>query len=214
MHEAAGRRGLRQRIFAWCYAQNRESHPDPLMDNYKREIFADLQGDLLEIGPGTGDNLRYLPQGTRWIGLEPNVYMQTFLQDALSMSDVQGEIRTGTAESTNMPDASMDGVISSFVLCSVTNLDAALAEIMRVLRPGGRFAFMEHVAAPEGTVLRRTQHLITPVWRFVADGCHPNRDIEAAIRRAGFSSVEIQSFRAPEPIVSPRIAGVAAKAEV
>lgn len=110
-----------------------------------------------------------------------------------------------------MPDASVDDVISTFVLCSVTDLEAALAEILRVLRPGGRFAFMEHVIAPEGSLLRRTQHLVTPVWRFVADGCHPNRGIEAAIRRTGFSSIEIQSFRAPEPIVSPRIAGVATK---
>jgi SAM-dependent methyltransferase len=213
MQDEAGRRGLQQRLFAALYPKSTSSENTPVTEAHKREIFAGLQGDVMEIGPGKGDNLAYLGEVTHWIGIEPNLYMQDALRAALSQAHIEGEIHTGTAENTHLPDASFDAVISSFVLCSVTDLDAALAEILRVLRPGGRFAFMEHVAAPQGTLLRRSQRFIRPLWQLMADGCHPDREIEAAIRRAGFASVEVQTFRVPEPIVSPRIAGVAVKSE-
>ena len=210
-HGSQGRRGLRQRFFAWCYS--RMDAADILLpgDDYKREIFAGLHGDIVEIGPGLGDNLSLFPPTIRWIGLEPNLFMHPRLQQTLDGSGVQGEIRASTAEYMPLADASADGVVSTFVLCSVSNLDQTLGEIRRVLRPGGRFAFMEHVIAPKGTALRSMQHLIKPVWKLAADGCTPDRDIEAAIRRAGFASVDLKRFRAPEFIVGPRIAGVAIK---
>lgn len=215
MQNKTGRRGLRQRLFAWWYAVNKESSVNRLNDDYKRDVFAGLHGDVLEIGPGTGDNLRFfsgaMADQLRWIGIEPNVYMQAHLQAALDESGVQGEIRTGTAEQTGMPDASVDGVISTFVLCSVTDVDAALAEVLRVLRPGGRFVFVEHVAAPENTPLRRRQQFIKPLWKIIADGCHPDRELEAAVQRAGFSEVQVRPYEIPEAIVSPRIAGIAIK---
>jgi ubiquinone/menaquinone biosynthesis C-methylase UbiE len=207
----AGRRGLRQRLFAWWYRNSDWTEFSALVDGYKRELFSGLHGDVVEIGPGTGDNFPYFPEGIRWIGIEPNVYMHPMLREAMTKSARLGEIHSGTAERMSLSDASVDVVVSTLVLCSVTSLDRSLHEILRVLRPGGRFAFLEHVAAPKGTTLRRTQKLIKPVWRFVADGCNPDRDIEAAIRRAGFSSVEITTFNIPEWIASPHIAGVAVK---
>lgn len=86
-----------------------------------------------------------------------------------------------------------------------------MQEIRRVLKPGGKLLFVEHVAAPNGSALRTVQKLIKPVWKFAGDGCHTDRETAEAVRRAGFSSVEIKEFRAPLPIVSPHIAGKAIK---
>jgi ubiquinone/menaquinone biosynthesis C-methylase UbiE len=182
-----------------------------MVDQYKRELLGEISGDVVEIGPGSGDNFPYFPEGIRWIGIEPNVYMHPPLREAMMKAGVQGKIRAGTGERIELPDASADAVVSSMVLCSVTNLDGTLAEILRVLRPGGRLVFLEHVAAPPGTGLRRAQKLIKPVWSFVADGCNPDRDIEVAIRRAGFASVEVTAFSIPEFVASPHIAGFAVK---
>lgn len=206
-----GRRGLRQRFFAWLYQKSDWSEFKQLVDGYKRELLGELSGDVVEIGPGTGDNFLYFPKEIRWIGIEPNVYMHPPLHEAMTNAGIQGEIRAATAERIDLPDASADAVVSSLVLCSVSSLDGTLAEIKRVLRPGGRFVFLEHVAAPPGTGLRRAQKLIKPLWKFVGDGCNPDRDIEAAIRRAGFASVDVKVFRIPEFIASPHIAGTAVK---
>lgn len=206
-----GRCGLRQRIFAWWYAKSDWTEYTELLDAYKRDLFSNLHGDVVEIGPGTGDNFTYFPEGVRWIGIEPNVFMHPALRETMTKGGIQGEISSGTAERMNLPDAGVDAVVSTLVLCSVTNLDETLHEVLRVLRPGGRFAFLEHVAAPKGTTLRRAQGLVKPVWKLVVDGCNPDRDIEAAIRRAGFVSVEVKSFSIPAFIVSPHIAGVAVK---
>jgi hypothetical protein len=80
-----------------------------------------------------------------------------------------------------------------------------------VLKPGGRFFFLEHVAAPQGTWLRRIQSGIRPIWKVIADGCHPDRETWVALENAGFKSVNYQHFHAPVPIVSPQIVGVAIK---
>ena len=207
----AGRRGLQQRLFAWCYQKSDWSEYKTLVDQYKRELLGELSGDVLEIGPGTGDNFPYFPQGIRWIGVEPNVYMHPPLREAMAKAGIEGEIRANTVEHIDLPDASVDAVVSSLVLCSVTSLDDTMREILRILRPGGQFAFLEHVAAPQGTGLRRAQWLIKPVWKLFTDGCNPDRDIETAIRRAGFTSVDVKSFSIPEFIASPHIAGVAVK---
>ena len=210
--EWSGRRGLRQRLFAWMYSHSTVASEVKVIDQHKRALLSGLQGDVLEIGPGVGDNLPYFPPAIHWIGVEPNLYMHEPLREAMRRAGFQGELRTGTAERLPVADDSVDVVVSTFVQCSISNLDAALQEIIRVLRPGGRFVFLEHVAAPAGTSLRRTQRVVAPLWQFFGDGCNPARDIEPIIRRAGFASVSIQTFRAPVPIVSPNIAGRAIKA--
>ncbi len=110
-------------------------------------------------------------------------------------------------------DASLDAVISTLVLCSVPQPEASLAEILRVLKPGGKFIFIEHVAGRPGTRLRAFQNIIQPLWTLVGDGCHPNRETGQAIRRAGFARLEIEQFRYPGGgLVAPGISGTAFKA--
>ncbi len=199
-----------RRLFAWQTARG-EATAERLYGDRKRALFADLAGTVLEIGPGTGANLPAFPRGIHWIGIEPNPFMQRHLRERASRLGLGVELHAGTAERLPVPDASVDAVVSTLVLCSVADPEAALGEIRRVLKPGGRFIFIEHVAAPRGSRLRRVQQAIRPVWRFAVDGCHPDRETWAAIEGAGFASVHLAHFHAPIAVVGPHIAGVATK---
>jgi ubiquinone/menaquinone biosynthesis C-methylase UbiE len=171
--------------------------------------------NVLEIGPGTGANLQYLPQGARWVGVEPNPFMHKALRAAAAARGVHAQIIAASAEVLQLPDDSFDAAIGTLVLCSVPRPQRAVEELRRVLKPGGRFYFIEHVAADRGSWLRLAQRWVRPAWRFLGDGCCPDRETEAVIRSAGFSAVECESFRAPRKalpwIVSPQIAGWATK---
>ena len=181
------------------------------MADRKRVLFSDLHGDVLEIGPGTGINLCYYPIGIRWIGIEPNLFMYPYLKKEAKKLHFDIDLRSGSAEQLEIQDSTIDVVVSTLVLCSVNNPKRVLQEILRVLKPGGRFLFMEHVAAPLGTWLRRVQCWLRPVWRVVVDGCCPDRETLTVIESAGFDCISCQHFRAPLPIVGPHVAGVAIK---
>ena len=202
---------LRLRMFAWFMA--RCGHKtDRYLAEYKSKLFSNLSGTVLEIGPGAGANLRHLPRtGIKWNGVEPNPHMEKHLRKEGRQLGLEIELRSGSAENLPAPDASVDFIISTLVLCSVVNQDRALKEVLRVLRPGGKFLFIEHVAARRGTWLQRIQVLVKPLWRRMGDGCHPDRDTATALRRAGFAVVKIEEFAAPLPIVRPHIAGTASK---
>ena len=205
------RRGLRQRFFAWAHTQGESGRYDAVVNPYRRKLLSDLSGTVMEIGAGSGENFDYYPRGIEWFGVEPNFYMQEQLLQRAHAAGIEGALRSGVAEQLPMANASVDAVVATFVLCSVSDQAAVLREIMRVLRPGGRFLFIEHVAAPAGSGLRRTQRWIKPAWKLAADGCHPDRETDAIIRQAGFAQVEIEHFHAPIPIASPHIAGTAVK---
>jgi ubiquinone/menaquinone biosynthesis C-methylase UbiE len=211
IQDEPGRGGLRQRLFAWMHSQGESGDYDEAVEPYKRRLFTDLSGTLVEIGAGTGENFPYYPAGLRWIGVEPNVFMHPHLLERAKQYGIQGELRSGVGERLPLDDASADVVVGTLVMCSVGDQQAVLREILRVLKPGGRYLFLEHVAAARGTRLRWWQGLIKPVWKALADGCEPNRETGAMVQRAGFSRVEIQAFEAPLPIASPHIAGVAIK---
>jgi SAM-dependent methyltransferase len=202
------RRGLRARLFAWGLAHAGDAERR-LYGARKQALFAGLSGTVVEIGAGAGPNAAYLPAGTRWLAVEPNVYFHPHLRRAAEASGLALEIVPGAAEALPLPDASADAVVSTLVLCSVADPMRALAEARRVLRPGGRLLFVEHVAAEPGTWLRRLQGLLRGPWQVVADGCRPDRDTEAAIRAAGFAEVRVERFRAPLGLAAPHIAGVA-----
>jgi ubiquinone/menaquinone biosynthesis C-methylase UbiE len=117
----------------------------------------------------------------------------------------------GSAENLPVEDSSIDTVISTHVLCSVTNLTDSLQEIKRVLKPGGQFLFIEHIAAQAGSLTRKVQNTIEPVWKALFDNCHPNRETWSMLEKVGFSKLNYQHFQLSFPIVSPHIAGRATK---
>ena len=111
----------------------------------------------------------------------------------------------------SLTDSSVDAVIGTLVLCSVSELQLVLLEIIRVLKPGGRFYFIEHVAAPTGSWLSLLQGGVRPAWQYLFDGCQSNAKTLEEIKAAGFSKVIYEEFQAPLPVVSPHISGFAEK---
>ncbi len=202
--------GFNSRLNAWLLSMGGDRY-NQLTDKRKRSLFSDLTGSILEIGPGAGANLKYYPDEVFLRGLEPNPYMQDYLREKGQKLDKPIKIITGQAESIPLDDESVDAVVCTLVLCSVTDVQKALSEIKRVLKPGGVFLFMEHVAAPQHTFSRIIQRWIKPFWKKMADGCHPDRETWKAIETAGFSQVNIDHFRLRLPIVGPQITGKAVK---
>src|SRR5579883_528189 len=196
--------GWYKRLFAWMMAHSNANYEHEMADR-KQALFADLHGNVLEIGPGTGPNLAYYPRDIHWIGVEPNPFMHLYLRREAERLGLDIDLHNGTAEHLEVEDNSMDAVISTLVLCSVDNLAAVLQEVIRVLKPGGRFFFLEHVAAPQGTMLRHVQHWVRPFWKTLGDGCNPERETWLALENEGFERVDYQHFRANVPaIVSPQ----------
>lgn len=177
----------------------------------KANAFAGLPANVVEIGPGVGANLRYLPTGARLIGIEPNPYMHERLCRAAHRHGIELEIRSVVGERIDLPDASAEAVISSLVLCTVHDPAAVLAEIRRVLKPGGRFSFAEHVVAAPRTPTRFLQRALRRPWAWVFEGCSCERDITTLIASAGFAKVEISPYRIHSPLVpfNNHIAGTA-----
>jgi ubiquinone/menaquinone biosynthesis C-methylase UbiE len=180
---------------------------------WRRELLAGLGGDVLEIGAGTGRNLDHYGDGVeRLVLTEPDRHMRRRLEARLASSSLAARavVRDDDAGHLAAPDASVDAVVTTLVLCSVEDQAAALAEARRVLRPGGKLIFLEHVAAPEPS-RRAWQRRVEPVWKLVAGNCHLCRDTAAAIERAGFTfeRIERESARKALPIVRATIRGVA-----
>jgi len=175
----------------------------------KRELFGRLTGVVVEIGAGAGVNARYWGPGVRWVAIEPDPVLRERAARAARQRSPPGEVLDAVGERLPLEDGSADAVVASFVLCSVRDPSRVLAEILRILRPGGTFTFVEHVAAPAGTWERRVQSAVRPCWSALGDGCEPDRDTEREIRAAGFASVEARPFRLRVPVVSPHLAGVA-----
>jgi SAM-dependent methyltransferase len=199
---------ISQRWFAWAMPRLAQ-HYDNLLADRKQALLSGVGGTVVELGPGTGTNFRYYPPGVHWIGIEPNPYLHPHLHRAGEEARLRVDIRQGYAEQIDLADDSADVVVATAVLCSVTDQIQSLREIRRVLKPGGRFVFLEHVAARRGTSLRRIQRVVQPFWGCIADGCNPVRDTGEVIAGAGFKSINVESFKLPLGPVAPHIAGVA-----
>jgi len=158
----------------------------------KPRVFGAVPPTVVELGPGVGANLRYYPPGTRVIAVEPNPRMHEPLRRRAERLGLALEIRGLAGEALDLPDDAADLVISSLVLCTVADPAGVVAEARRVLRPGGRFACVEHVAAPPGSRVRRLQRAVARPWRWVFEGCDLCRDTESVLRAAGFARVEVE----------------------
>jgi SAM-dependent methyltransferase len=184
-----------------------------LLRAHKQRVFTDLPPTVVELGPGTGANLRYLPAGTRLIAVEPNPAMHARLRVRAARAQIDLELHATAGERLDLPDASVDAVISSLVLCTVPDPAGVVAEVHRVLRPGGRYAFVEHVAAAEHTALRRLQRAVRRPWSWIFEGCSCERDLRALIEDAGFAQTTISDYRLHGPFLpaNTQIAGVATR---
>lgn len=166
-----------------------EEGVDELFSRHKDEIYVDLPDRIVEIGPGLGSNLKRYRPGTVVVAFEPNREMHQGLRARAAAHGIDLDLRARGAESMDLPDASEQMVVSTLTLCSVENRDTVLAEVRRVLAPGGRFLFLEHIAAEPGTSLARLQRVLRLPWAAVGDRCDLTADTHDAIDRAGFSSV-------------------------
>ncbi len=184
----------------------------------RTEVLSSATGRLLLVGAGPGHDLDHLPTGvSSVVAVEPEPTMRRRLARRgvrrSGRSAVPVEILDGVAEELPVPDSSVDAVALSFVLCSVTDPAAAVAEVTRVLRPGGSLHVFEHVAAPPGSALRRWQTRAAPLWRRCAGGCRPDRDSAAVLAGAGFDTGGMALRHVPGiPLVRPHLVGVARRA--
>lgn len=173
------------RVFAACYDLMLASMERNWLGRRRHELLETLTGRILDIGAGTGANLTYYRDATEVTLAEPDGAMRSRLSAKLGNASVPVRLSDAPAEDLPFPDGSFDVVVSTLVLCTVQNPDRALAEVRRVLAPGGRLVLLEHVRG--GERLARWQDRLTPMWRHVAAGCHLNRDTRAAVERAGFT---------------------------
>ncbi len=169
------------------------------------------EGRVVELGAGTGLNLAHYPAEAELVLTEPYEPMARRLERRLSSSGRIAEVIRAPAEALPLPDASADTVVSTLVLCTVKDLDATLAEARRVLRPGGRLLFIEHVAGEEGSRLHDWQRRAHGLWQGFACGCNTDRRTGDAIRAAGFEIEELveDELEFDIPLVRPLIWGSA-----
>lgn len=154
-------------------------------------------GRVLEIGVGSGLNLPlYTDRTTEILGLDPHPRLLAMASE--KPRSVPSRLIEGSAESIPLDDASIDTVVSTWSLCTVRDVAAALAEIRRVVKPDGQLLFVEHGLAPENSV-QRWQNRLTPLWKRLAGGCHLNRPISSLIENAGFKIAQVQTGYMPGP---------------
>jgi SAM-dependent methyltransferase len=204
---------VRHPIFARLYALLAGQADKQGAADHRRELLAGLSGRVVEVGAGNGLNFPYYPpEVSEVVAVEPEAYLRGKAGEAATGAGVTVRVVDGLADAVPAEDASFDAGVASLVLCSVPDQARALAELRRVIKPGGELRFYEHVLANDPKTAR-LQHRIAPVWRALGGGCNVNRETGSAIEQAGF---EIESCRRfpfkPGPIcapVAPHILGVA-----
>ncbi len=210
--------GLNERFFAFYYPRLLSLAENAGQRETRREMIGHAHGRTLELGAGSGLNLdHYTERVTELIVTEPGEHMLAQLRAQLADHPPRAgswKLVQSGAEQLSFEDESFDTVVHTYVLCTVPDPARALREVARVLRPGGRLLFLEHVHAGEGTALGRFQDLVEIPHRYVAAGCHPNRRTAQLLNDSPLTVESIERGRQPRaPItVSPTIRGIAVKA--
>lgn len=164
----------------------------------REELLSGLTGRVIEIGAGNGLNFAHYPPGvTEVVAVEPEPRLRRLAEEAARRAAVPVTVRPGTAEALPAEDGDFDAAVASLVLCTVRSVPQALAEVRRVLRPGGELRFFEHVAAGTPGLARVQRGLDRTVWPLLFGGCHTARDPLAAIGAAGFALGPYRSFDLP-----------------
>lgn len=198
-----------RRLFAAMYDRVGKGSEDAGLREERRQLLQTAEGATLELGAGTGLNLPHYPEAvTRLVLTEPDRHMRARLDRRLGSLGTTAEIVDAPAERLPFPDASFDTAVVTLVLCSVPDQQAALQEVARVLKPGGRLLFLEHVRSDDAKVAR-WQDRIRPVYNLV--GCNPNRETLAAIEASPFAVESVRHGEVPKApkFERPMIVGVA-----
>jgi ubiquinone/menaquinone biosynthesis C-methylase UbiE len=164
---------------------------------YRTRVVSLARGRVLEIGIGSGLNFPfYSAEAVEILGLDPHPKFTSMA--SRKVSSVPAKIIGGSAESIPLDRASIDTIVTTWTLCSIPDMAAALSEMRRVLKPSGQLLFVEHGLAPEEGV-QRWQHRLTPPWKRIAGGCHLDRPIADAVRSAGFDITQMDTGYMPGP---------------
>ncbi|HEX7134641.1 MAG TPA: class I SAM-dependent methyltransferase [Iamia sp.] len=205
---------LRDRVFARFYDRALAPLEEAGLQAWRAELLADLSGTVVEIGAGTGANLAHYPSTVdRLVLTEPEPAMLALLRERLDQAPAGVDVTARRAAASSLPlaDGEADAVVTTLVLCTVPEPSAVLAEARRVLRPGGRLVFLEHVAAEDRPERLRRQRWLDHVWHLFAGGCRLTRRTEAAIVDAGFAveGITRESARKAPKVIRPMIRGTA-----
>jgi|TARA_B110000116_G_C16789331_1_gene562789 ubiquinone/menaquinone biosynthesis C-methylase UbiE len=165
----------------------------------REKVIPKADGTVLEIGFGSGHNLPYynIKKIDKIIGLEPSVHMQHLSKKKLKGFNINFEFLTERAEEISLESNSIDSVVCTYTLCSISRPEVALSEIRRVLKKNGKFIFTEHAASPD-LKINNFQKKIEPIWKFIADGCHLTRDIRKMLLENGFNIDNSKSMYLPK----------------
>jgi ubiquinone/menaquinone biosynthesis C-methylase UbiE len=199
------------RGFAALYDRGLKDTEEAGLREMRRELLAEASGRTIDLGAGTGANIGLFPDAvTELVFAEPGRHMAKKLRAHLAEAGSDAQLVEAPAERLPFEDSSFDTAVFTLVLCTVPNPAAALAEAARILRRGGRLLFLEHVRA-EDPGLARWQDRFERPWRFLADGCHCNRDTVAQIEASPLELASVTHDRTPKapPIVRPLARGVA-----
>jgi SAM-dependent methyltransferase len=204
--------GLFRRCYAYAFGFTTAPGERAGLAAQRHDLLAAATGVTLEIGAGTGLNLRhYPPDVSRLLLVEPDQHMMRWLRRRAEQVSPAARLVAAVAGQLPFPEATIDTVVVTFTLCSVPDVPQALQEIARVLAPGGRLLFMEHVRSAESRIAAR-QDKIPLQYRLI--GCHPNRE---TLREIMGSPLALESFRRGEvprapAIERPMVAGIASRA--
>jgi ubiquinone/menaquinone biosynthesis C-methylase UbiE len=205
--------GIHHPVFARVYERFSHVAEAKGASEYRDRLLAGLHGRVIEVGAGNGLNFSHYPSTvTEVVAVEPESFLRAQAEEAARSVSVPMTILDGTADALPVPDAAFDAGIASLVLCSVPDQPSALAELRRVIRPGGELRFFEHVVSKRAGPARVQRIADRTIRPFLSGGCHAGRDTLAAIEAAGFVIEHSArfSFR-PNPIdvTSPHILGTA-----
>lgn len=202
------------RLFAALYERGMRQTEDAGLRERRRALLAGAHGRVLELGAGTGLNVALYPDGLEALVLsEPSPHMAQRLRSRLAAAGRDAEVVQAPAERLPLPDSSFDTVVATLVLCTVEDVAATLREVTRVLRPGGRLLFVEHVRSEDPARARWQDRLERP-WGFFGAGCHPNRDTLAMLASSPLELADVEhgKLRKAPPIVRPLVQGSAVRA--